>query len=77
MRGHSKARAPLEVWYQYGVDHAKEVQEGLAAGKTFHEMEATPPEQAIQIRDFFKSNQYADIVPEVQAWWDGYLSRWD
>ena len=62
--------ATTHDWYEGGVSFAALVQAGLAAGQSFDEMGAYPPDQAALIRD-------ASQDPELRAWWDGYVSKWD
>lgn len=62
-----------EEAYQEGVSFAEMVQAGLAAGKTFSEMNAFAPMFAARIRDKYVANGEAYFV----AWYNGYLSAWN
>lgn len=62
-----------ERTYQLGAEFAEEVQQGLAEGKSFDDLDAFSPEAALHVRDLYAvsgDQETADLLT-------GYLSHWD
>lgn len=59
--------------YEGGASHASEVQRNRALGLSWDDAEGVPPKKAMELAE--RDQQRGDDWGE--AYWKGYLSRWD